>query len=193
MSASEGSFKAMDVWSKDSLLELLLLSAITTPHLIYAFVWLHSPTWRRWCGDKAVQTFRLVAIAGKGLQLVVTVLWLDSVTKNFEYKVPVDMELLGIGIIATTVGQVLNVKTFDAIGAVGVYYGVKLGHRVEWNDGFPFNVVSHPQYVGSVLTVWGLLLGAKSIYPTIPLISTMVVGSYWTAMYVITGLIEQYL
>jgi phosphatidyl-N-methylethanolamine N-methyltransferase len=91
------------------------------------------------------------------------------------------------------VWQVLNVKTFDAIGAVGVYYGTKLGHRVDWNNGFPFNVVSHPQYVGSVLTVWGLLLGAKSIYPTIPLISTMVVGSYWTAMYVITGLIEQYL
>lgn len=25
-------------------------------------------------------------------------------------------------------------------------------------NGFPFNVVKHPQYVGSVMTVWGMLL-----------------------------------
>jgi hypothetical protein len=41
-----------------------------------------------------------------GLQLVVTVLWLNSVTQNFEYKGPVYKELLGVGILAATVGQV---------------------------------------------------------------------------------------
>lgn len=39
---------------------------------------------------------------------------------------------------------------------MGVYYGFKLGHTIPWVDGFPFNVVSHPQYVGSVATVVGM-------------------------------------
>ena len=33
--------------------------------------------------------------------------------------------------------------------------GFKLGHTIPWVEGFPFNVVNHPQYVGSVLSVWG--------------------------------------
>ena len=53
--------------------------------------------------------------------------------------------------------QALNVGIYRAIGNPGVYYGFKLGHHVPWHTGFPFNVVSHPQYVGSVLTVWGFV------------------------------------
>lgn len=51
--------------------------------------------------------------------------------------------------------QWLNVGIFRAIGHAGVYYGFKLGHSIPWVTGFPFNVVSHPQYVGSVATVLG--------------------------------------
>ena len=53
--------------------------------------------------------------------------------------------------------QALNVGIYRAIGNSGVYYGFKLGHHVPWHTGFPFNVVSHPQYVGSALTVWGAI------------------------------------
>ena len=42
-------------------------------------------------------------------------------------------------------GQALNIGIFKAIGHAGVYYGFKLGHKVPWVDGFPFNVVQHPQ------------------------------------------------
>ena len=51
--------------------------------------------------------------------------------------------------------QALNIGIYRAIGNPGVYYGFKLGHNIPWHTGFPFNVVSHPQYVGSALTVWG--------------------------------------
>ena len=54
--------------------------------------------------------------------------------------------------------QALNVGIYRAIGNPGVYYGFKLGHHVPWHTGFPFNVVSHPQYVGSALTVWGAVI-----------------------------------
>ena len=43
------------------------------------------------------------------------------------------------------VGQALNVGIYRAIGHPGVYYGFKMGHVVPWVDGFPFNVVAHPQ------------------------------------------------
>ena len=40
----------------------------------------------------------------------------------------------------------------------GVYYGYKFGIRVPWVTGFPFNIASHPQYTGTVMTWMGLLL-----------------------------------
>lgn len=67
--------------------------------------------------------------------------------------------------------QWLNIGIFRAIGHPGVYYGFKLGHTIPWVDGFPFNVVSHPQYVGSVAT----LLGAAAI------VSWLVAAGRWLA------------
>ena len=51
--------------------------------------------------------------------------------------------------------QVLNLSIYRAIGQDGVYYGIRLGKQIPWCDSFPFNIVSHPQYVGSIMTVWG--------------------------------------
>ncbi len=84
--------------------------------------------------------------------------------------------------------QVLNVAIYQAIGKAGVYYGFKLGQPVPWHTGFPFNVVSHPRYVGSVLTVWGL---GGIVWGSAPAGFTLLLV-YWTALYVLTGLQEQY-
>ena len=63
-----------------------------------------------------------------------------------------------VGSIFSLVGQFLNVSTYLAIGKVGVYYGYKFGFHVPWCNGFPFNVItSHPQYLGSTLTSYGLI------------------------------------
>jgi hypothetical protein len=45
-----------------------------------------------------------------------------------------------------------------AIGKNGVYYGTRLGKHVPWCDGYPFNVISHPQYAGVVLSLLGVAL-----------------------------------
>ena len=43
-------------------------------------------------------------------------------------------------------GQALNVAMYTSIGDVGVYYGFKMGAKVPWCSGFPFNVgLRHPQ------------------------------------------------
>jgi methylene-fatty-acyl-phospholipid synthase len=87
-------------------------------------------------------------------------------------------------------GQSLNVGIFKAIGHVGVYYGFKLGYKVPWVRGWPFDTVAHPQYVGSVLSIWG---AAALLWNQMHLTSLLLVVIYWTLLYVVTGLQEQYL
>jgi hypothetical protein len=87
-------------------------------------------------------------------------------------------------------GQALNVGIFRAIGRDGVYYGTRLGKRIPWVKGWPFDAaLAHPQYAGSAMTVWaGALLmgGARPV-------GTGVLVAYWTMLYVVTALMEQYL
>lgn len=73
-------------------------------------------------------------------------------------------------------GQVLNLAVFFRLGRVGVFYGNRFGHAVPWCEGFPFSLLSHPQYVGTVLTIWGIFLVAR--YPhddwlVLPLVETL--------------------
>lgn len=58
--------------------------------------------------------------------------------------------------------------------------------QVPWVDGFPFNVVSHPQYVGSVLSIWGLAVAVGQQRPE----GTLLVAAYWTGLYVVTAMQE---
>ena len=77
--------------------------------------------------------------------------------------------------------QALNIGIYRAIGHEGVYYGFKLGHTIPWHDGFPFNLVPHPQYVGSVLTVWGVVALVRALptlaaSTTLPKLATVING-----------------
>ena len=66
---------------------------------------------------------------------------------------------IGAGLIVA--GQLLNASVFYRLGSVGVFYGNILGHEVAWCREFPFSVLAHPQYVGTVLSIWGLFLALR--------------------------------
>ncbi len=125
-------------------------------------------------------------------------------------KVPTTHLLLGVGLVGVgqvrfclvhsadtieqkndepSVLQTLNVSMYNAIGKKGVYYGEKLGSKVPWCTSFPFSVVSHPQYVGSVLSIWGVFALVYAQGPA----TLCIVATYWTWLYFVTGLIEQFL
>mmetsp|Transcript_9624 Transcript_9624/g.21129 ORF Transcript_9624/g.21129 Transcript_9624/m.21129 type:complete len:202 (-) Transcript_9624:758-1363(-) len=71
---------------------------------------------------------------------------------------PAYLLLPGLGLIGA--GQVLNAATFNALGAIGVYYGYQLGYKVPMVSCFPYNMgIGDPQYWGVVLCVWGMYLG----------------------------------
>jgi methylene-fatty-acyl-phospholipid synthase len=81
-----------------------------------------------------------------------------------------------LGVLGIAAGQVLNVAVFLRLGRFGVFYGNRFGHPVTWCRAFPFSIVSHPQYVGTVLSIWGLF--AVMRYPNgdwylLPLLETV--------------------
>jgi methylene-fatty-acyl-phospholipid synthase len=171
-------------------LDFLTLLCIASPHILYAAIWYLPEIWRAQFGRESVQVFAHVATAGKVLQFTAAYLWLETHSGSYTFFSITRVPLLVWPVCLTMVGigQVLNVAIYNAIGRAGVYYGFKLGSPVPWHTGFPFNVVSHPQYVGSVLTVWGLGGIVWSQAPAgFPLLLV-----YWTVLYVLTGLQEQY-
>ena len=87
--------------------------------------------------------------------------------------------------------QALNMSIYDAIGGVGVYYGTRLGVHVPWHKGFPFNFVAHPQYVGSVMTIWAVV--AVFFNQGTAGSGVIILACYWSGLYTLTALQEQYL
>ena len=91
---------------------------------------------------------------------------------------------LGLGGALLVVGQILNVSVFYRLGKVGVFYGNKLGYEIPWCRAFPFSVLKHPQYVGTLLSIWGFFLIMRFPHDDwylLPTVETMyyVLGAYF--------------
>ncbi len=83
-------------------------------------------------------------------------------------------------------GQILNLSVFYRLGVVGVFFGDRLGHEVPWCRAFPFSWISHPQYVGALLTIWGFFLVMRFPHADwffLPAVETVYysVGAYFEA------------
>jgi protein-S-isoprenylcysteine O-methyltransferase Ste14 len=72
------------------------------------------------------------------------------------------LAMAGVLLIA---GQALNFGVFYRLGTTGVFFGDRLGHEAPWCRAFPFSWIAHPQYVGTVLTIWGLFLATRFPHP----------------------------
>jgi hypothetical protein len=71
--------------------------------------------------------------------------------------------VFGLAAALVLVGQTFNVAVFYRLGRIGVFFGDRLGYVVRRCQDFPFSMLAHPQYVGTLLTIWGLFLAAR--YP----------------------------
>jgi methylene-fatty-acyl-phospholipid synthase len=89
----------------------------------------------------------------------------------------------GAGIALLALGQVLNFSVFARLGRAGVFYGNRLGRHIEWREGFPFSWFRHPQYLGTVMSIWGFFVLMRYPAPdwmALPLLETLyyIVGAY---------------
>ncbi|MGB7952244.1 MAG: methyltransferase [Candidatus Binatia bacterium] len=65
---------------------------------------------------------------------------------------------IGAGLALIILGQTLNVSVFYRLGKVGVFYGDRFGYKIAWCREFPFSLCKHPQYAGTLISIWGFFL-----------------------------------
>ena len=91
----------------------------------------------------------------KGLQLTVFIAWCYVHGGGFPLPVLEDPFVVALAAVLVVAGQTLVVATFYRLGRTGVFFGDQLGYAVRRCHEFPFSLLSHPQYVGTMLTIWG--------------------------------------
>mmetsp|Transcript_16035 Transcript_16035/g.28498 ORF Transcript_16035/g.28498 Transcript_16035/m.28498 type:complete len:282 (-) Transcript_16035:365-1210(-) len=145
---------------------------LSTPHVFYFFTWTNAKTfhWMTKCLGEPYKVFAKLGHLIKLFQAVVTLVYfmgedrckaMVSDPKEFAQETLVYAQslnsfqaLLGLELLA--LGQLFNMAVYSQIGEAGVYYGCRLGQDVPWVYGFPFSTVPHPQYLGTVLSIFGL-------------------------------------
>lgn len=167
----------------------MLCLALASPHILYALIWLRPNAWRKPFGDKSTDALAVVATGLKVLQGAACWLWLSGQRNGdlcLDFSSVQAWRWYTCAVLVGA-GQTLNIGTYLTLGRTGVYYGSKLGHSIPWVNGFPFSLVSHPQYFGSALTLWGAGALASAFQPL-----CWNVTLYWTALYAATALIEDF-
>ncbi|KAK3259109.1 hypothetical protein CYMTET_23313 [Cymbomonas tetramitiformis] len=137
----------------------LIVGVLSVPHWLYAYLWLRPEDIKAALGggkSHPVYKFAYIAWVIKIIQLTSLAIWYMAVgvpsVSTFGYV------QLAVGFALFAFGQFLNMSMVKAIGVKGVYYGTRLGLNIPWCTDFPFNVFDHPQYIGSVLSYWGMFL-----------------------------------
>jgi len=167
------------------MLQALLIAALllAIERVTYIWVWHRPGDFEALCasagfrrlGAAPVDVLQKLFYLFKFIQLGVFVGWI--VAFNDGLPLPTAAPLpMAVGIILILLGQFLNMSVFQRLGKVGVFYGNKLGHQVPWVEGFPFSLVPHPQYTGTVLSIWGLFLVMRYPHPdwfVLPVLETV--------------------
>ena len=157
---------------------LLMLERLT-----YLWVWRRPQSFRAICeggvlrrSGHPVDVLALVFYMFKLIQIGVFLGWCMVFGGKNWFVPAAGAPALAAGALVTIAGQILNVSVFKRLGMTGVFYGNKLGHEIPWQRGFPFSFLEHPQYVGTLMSVWGFFLIMRFPNPdwlALPLLQTV--------------------
>jgi methylene-fatty-acyl-phospholipid synthase len=141
----------------------LVLAALllSLERLFYLWVWNWPQPFAAWCGRRNRTPIDVLETACgyfKLLQASVFVGWCVLHGAGPTWPGGGGTVAVLIGSTLVLVGQFLNYSVFRRLGRIGVFYGIRFGHHVRWSSEFPFSVLKHPQYVGALLTIWGVFL-----------------------------------
>ena len=170
--------------------EVFWISAglLSLERLAYAAIW-GKPAGFRWCCNtwlprtSPVDVLARLFVLFKLLQCFVFVAWWIAHDDGLRPATSAPGPLI-VGALMVVAGQILNAAVFVRLGLVGVFYGGRLGEAVPWCAGFPFSWFRHPQYVGTVVSIWGAFIVMR--YPAVdwsvlPALETLyyAVGAYF--------------
>jgi len=159
--------------------------ALSIERIAYAAIWWRPERFRalyqrRAPGRTPVSALRQLFYAFKLIQGLVFLAWIAGHGAWLRAEGPEvwssDPRALALGAAMIAAGQVLNFGVFYRLGSVGVFYGNRFGYDVPWVRGFPFSVLAHPQYVGAVVSIWGLFLATRFPHGdwfSLPLLETL--------------------
>lgn len=169
--------------------EIFWISAVvlSLERIAYVAIWRKPAGFRQlctawWPGTAPVDVLARLFAAFKVLQGLVFVAWWIAHGDGLRPAAGGSGPLI-VGGLMILAGQILNVAVFVRLGRVGVFYGSRLGQVVPWHAGFPFSWFRHPQYVGTVASIWGAFIAMR--YPAVdwsvlPALETIyyVLGAY---------------
>jgi methylene-fatty-acyl-phospholipid synthase len=125
-----------------------------------------------------VDVLRWAFFGFKVLQAAVFLGWCVAFGQGVRWASPAPAVLAAAAALVG-LGQFLNFSVFYRLGTVGVFYGAHFGYAVPWTQAFPFSWLKHPQYVGTVLSIWGVFLAARFPHPdwwAVPLLESVYYG-----------------
>jgi methylene-fatty-acyl-phospholipid synthase len=174
---------------------LLAVAAVvlSLERICYVAIWRAPAAFQVWCAHPAVRwmgepvrVLQWLFIAFKALQIAVFLVWCYVHGRGDVAPPALAGAAIATGVLLMVGGQVLNAMVFYRLGAVGVFYGNRLGHTIPWCRAFPFSRLNHPQYVGTVLSIWGLFLAMR-----FPQADWFVLPALETAYYLAGAHLEQ--
>jgi methylene-fatty-acyl-phospholipid synthase len=77
-----------------------------------------------------------------------------------------------LGTLLILKGQLLNLYCFYLLKEEGIFYGNQYNKKLLWITSFPYNILNNPQYLGVVISIWGLWFNTTDPY-TIPILSSV--------------------
>jgi len=146
---------------------VILLSALllSLERLCYAWAWMQPNSFLELCaapmrpaGFEPTEVLEGLFYLFKVIQACVFAYWCLRFGHGQLWPIEAPAPILVVGGLLILVGQALNVSVFRRLGKTGVFYGVRFGYQVPWVEGFPFSLLKHPQYVGTVLSIWGFFM-----------------------------------
>ncbi len=170
----------------DAFAMVFLLIALL-PHIIYFFAFNKPSIVLEISG---YNNFVLFSIFWKIITALSLFIWLYSA---YKWRMFTRSQLyLGIGLLLIVIGQTLNLSAYKQLRKDGVYYGRELGivnHELPEITGFPYNIMSHPLFIGCILTILGLafLFGFNKKKPRKDVWFVMLT---WISFYMFSILVE---
>jgi phosphatidyl-N-methylethanolamine N-methyltransferase len=144
------------------------VALLSVERIAYVLIWRDPASFTRWSTRRAlavaggpIEMLVRLFVAFKVIQIAVFIGWHLAFGDGTLLPCSRDPGVVTAGVMLIALGQALNVSVFRRLGKIGVFYGNKFGHSVSWCRKFPFTWFEHPQYVGTVLAIWGFFFAMR--------------------------------
>jgi phosphatidyl-N-methylethanolamine N-methyltransferase len=163
---------------------------LSIERICYIWAWRYPDSFRNFCALPAVSSLgppvaalQTLFYGFKGIQLIVFFGWCLFFGQGSILPLAGNVFSCALGGVLIGTGQFLNASVFWRLGETGVFYGNRYGYEVPWCSEFPFSLLKHPQYAGTLLSIWGFFLLMRFPHPdwlVLPALETVyyVAGAY---------------